>query len=133
MEIGDVNYLTVIAGAIVMMVLGAMWYSPMLFGGMWLATIGKKPEDIQADATIYAFPAIAALVTAFVLSLFAHAIYGDPEILEGVLVGVIAAAGVSVTATLVYSVFEGPPLKVWLIFSGYQLVGLALMGAIVTF
>jgi hypothetical protein len=132
MDIADVNFLTVIAGAIVMMALGAMWYSPVLFGNMWLAAIGKKPEDIQADSSIYAFPAIAALVTAFVLSLFAHAIYGDPEILEGVLVGVIAAAGISVTATLVYSVFEGPPLKVWLIYSGHQLLGLALIGAIVT-
>ena len=30
------------------MILGALWYSPVLFGKVWLNLIGKKPEDIEA-------------------------------------------------------------------------------------
>ena len=38
----NVNYLSVIAAAVAAMILGFVWYSQPLFGGLWTKIIGKE-------------------------------------------------------------------------------------------
>ena len=128
----EVKLIPVVIAAIVPMVMGALWYSPLLFGNLWLRLIGKKQEDIQGSPTGYAVATAASLVTAFLLSVFTHSIYGDPELLEGVLIGVVMGIGVRGMSTLVYSTFEGPPYSVWLLYKAYDTLAMAIMGAIIT-
>jgi Protein of unknown function (DUF1761) len=37
----DLNYFAVVVAALVPMVLGAVWYTPVLFGRQWLAASGN--------------------------------------------------------------------------------------------
>ena len=131
LSFSDVNFLTVIAGGVIYMVIGALWYSPLLFGNMWLGFIGKKQEDIQADPTNYLYAFGAALVMSFFIALFADAVGAD-KLLEGAEVGALAWLGFVATSNLVYSTFEGPPYKVWALFIAYELVCMVIIGAVVT-
>ena len=45
----DMNYLAVLAGAVISLAIGALWYSPPLFGNAWLALIGKTKEQAEQD------------------------------------------------------------------------------------
>ena len=36
-----VNYLAIVVAAIVIFILGGLWYSPMLFSRRWVKLIGK--------------------------------------------------------------------------------------------
>ena len=41
-----INYLGVLASAIMIFAIGALWYSPMLFGRLWVTAHGYTPEKI---------------------------------------------------------------------------------------
>jgi hypothetical protein len=43
----SINILAVILAAIVAFVLGALWYSPILFGKIWQKEIGFTGEDFK--------------------------------------------------------------------------------------
>ena len=45
-----INIWAVLVSIVAMMVIGALWYSPVLFGNTWLRLIGKKPEEIYRVA-----------------------------------------------------------------------------------
>ena len=70
-----VNYLAVLCSAVVMMVLGGLWYGP-LFGKQWMALMGIDPEKgqgmqaggMQGVWKSYALMALGALIMSFVLS-----------------------------------------------------------------
>ena len=47
MGIVSVNLLAVVVCAIVNMVLGALWYSPILFANSWMNLIGKSKEEMS--------------------------------------------------------------------------------------
>ena len=43
----DINFLAVLVATIVSMVLGALWYSPILFGKLWAKLSKFTEEDIE--------------------------------------------------------------------------------------
>ena len=128
MDFGSVNYIAVLLGAVLNMVLGTLWYGP-LFGNLWLKLIGKKKEDIQGAAWLYIASFVAAFVAALALSLVIQA-FGSTGFFEGLLIGVVVWLGFVSTVTLTFSIFEGPPLSVWLLFIAYQLVIFAVEGGV---
>ena len=49
MESMAINYWAVLVAAVAYMILGAIWYSPILFGSAWMRLIGKTKEQAMAD------------------------------------------------------------------------------------
>ena len=43
----EVNYLAVLVAAIVNMVVGALWYSPLLFGKAWMKLTGFNKKQLK--------------------------------------------------------------------------------------
>lgn len=133
--LGELNWLAVIVGALIYFALGALWYSPMLFGKAWQAAIGWDPERTppQMQATSYVIPALAYLVMAVAVGLLAAAT-GTDSFGEGVTLGVVVAIGLSLMHTLVGATFD-PNLKrpwTWFWISGtYNVVGLMVVAILV--
>lgn len=127
-EFPAVNWLAILAGTVVNMVIGFLWYGP-LFGQTWMNWIGKSADEIESDSSMYIFSTASALISAFVLALIVAA-FGASTITGGAVLGALVWLGIGATATLVYSVFEGPPLNVWALHVGYQLVVFVIMGAL---
>ena len=44
-----INYLAVLAGVVVNVVAGALWYSPLLFANPWMAETGISMEQINEN------------------------------------------------------------------------------------
>ena len=44
------NYLAVGAAALATIIIGALWYSPLLFGDLWLKAHGYPVEEMQQMA-----------------------------------------------------------------------------------
>ena len=73
-----INYLAVLAAAVAAMVVGSLWYSPLLFGKRWVAEMmfGKKnpepmkKEMISAMIGMFLGAVIMAYVLAYVLLVF---------------------------------------------------------------
>ena len=128
-----INYLAVLVAAIISMVIGGFWYSPMLFGKQWAELMNLAPKDMldmkkRANAS-YAINFLLLLLMAFVLAHFVDYAQATTFI-EGVQVGFWVWLGFIATISLGSVLWESKPIQVYLINAGYQLVSLLLMGII---
>nr|HPO45184.1 DUF1761 domain-containing protein [Spirochaetota bacterium] len=60
----EIQYLAVIAAAMANVAIGAVWYSPFVFGRTWMAHSGLRPEDMKGKGRAMLISAAVALVTA---------------------------------------------------------------------
>lgn len=130
-----INYLAVLVAAIVSMVIGGFWYSPLLFGKRWIEGMNFAPKDLldmkkRANAS-YTINFLLLLLMAFVLAHFVDYAQATTFI-EGVQAGFWIWLGFIATVSLGSVLWEGRPIPVYLINAGYQLLNLVLMGVILT-
>ena len=134
-----VNYLAVLACALVAMALGFLWYGP-LFGKKWSQLMGwgemtpEKTAEMQKKARpAYAASFVGSLIMAFVLShalVFASTYLNTSGISAGLQTGFWNWLGFVVPVTVGSVLWDGKPWKLWFISAGYYLVMLLIMGVI---
>jgi hypothetical protein len=122
-----VAYVAVLVAAVVHIVLGYVWFLPMVFGKRWEAASGKTlPKGTPPPMTL-AYMVVSALLAAYGLGLLFGGIGLVNGAVWGALIWLYFVAPVSSAAVF----FEGKSWMWWAITAGYWLVGLTLMGAIV--
>ena len=125
-----INWLAVLAAAVIRIVIGALWYSPVLFVRQWQALTGVTDDQLSARlGRGVAVDVVASLVMAFALANIVGA-SGITDWLNGALAGFWVWLGFILTATLTLWSFENRPLKLIAINTGQNLVALILMGAL---
>ena len=138
-DLPDMNWLAILVAAIVIFVLGGLWYSPVLFVKRWLALQGRTPEQEKAQAAaanmpvMYASAFLTALITSWAIALvFAHF---SSEIAmtaaHGAMFGFLFWLGFAAPTSYATAIFSGKPKQLWLIDSAYNLVSFVLAGIIV--
>ena len=133
LDLADVNYLAVIAAIAVNMIVGAVWYSPLLFARPWMVANGFTEEQIKAQGSAtrgYIVSVIASVVIAFAIALFAQAA-GAGAAIDGLLLGLAAGVGFVATTSAANYIFESRPLKLYLINAGYPVVSFTLIGLLI--
>ncbi len=70
----DLNYIAILVCAIAAMVIGSVWYSPFLFGKIWMKEMHMREEFTKGKSmgVTYAGAFLMALLTAFVLALYVN-------------------------------------------------------------
>ncbi|WP_163098997.1 DUF1761 domain-containing protein [Peribacillus alkalitolerans] len=132
MNFTDVSFLAILLAAISNSIIGALWYSPLLFSNIWMKGMGKRKEDFDAKGANvgYMLTMIASLVTAYALSLFILS-FDDVTIGGGALIGFLAGLGIASMRELAPTFFEGRKLVLYFISAGYHIVALTMMGIII--
>ena len=128
----NLNYPSIIVAALIYMAVGALWYSPKLFGKTWLHSMGHHKEEIQGVGVAYAGAFVGALVTAFVLSLFIHQMHAFTA-WKGACIGFWAWLGFVVPTHLGSVLWNKKSWQVFFIHIGCMLVTLILVGALLGF
>lgn len=132
----QINFMAVVAAAVVNMVLGFLWYGP-LFGKSWMKMIGYSKEDMEKAKKsgkmpkLYAIAAVGALVMAYVLSHFVQ-LGGNASATDGAMVGFWAWLGFIATTTLSSVLWEQKSWNLYFLNNGYYLVLLLINGALLT-
>ena len=128
-----IHWLPVIVSAVAVFVIGALWYSPMLFGKAWVKAHGHTPEKIEAMRAsmgrAYGVSFLCYVVMAVAMAILVRrmdVIYVRGGVKLGALIGVGFAATIGLTSHM----FSERKLATWLIDAGYQIVYLMVMGAI---
>ena len=126
----------VLAASVASMVIGFLWYSPLLFARPWMGLMGYDPDDkaklaeMQKGAgKLYGISFIATVVSAVVLAKIID-LTSVVTILYGMKVGFGIWLGFVATVQLTGALFTKQPIKLFLINTGYQLVCYLTMGAI---
>ncbi len=125
----DINYLAVIAAALVNMVIGSVWYSPALFAKQWVKLTGRKMEDMKGSGSGYTIAAVGALVQSWILAHFLH-YAGATTVSKGAMIGFWLWVGFVAVTMGVNTVFAGRRKKLWAIDAGYFLAVLVINGAL---
>jgi hypothetical protein len=128
-----VNYFAVLVAAIAAMVLGALWYSPLLFGKLWMALSGlgeKKLNDMKAKGMTkgYVLGFLSNLVMAYVLAWVIG--LGGVNIQNGLMISALAWLGFLATSSLGGVLWEGKSPKLYLLNAAHSLTSMLIMGAI---
>lgn len=138
MRFHHINLLAVLVAAISTMVVGFLWYSPLLFAKAWMREMGYDPNDKakmeemkKSAGRAYAGSFVASLISAFVLALFLHWVRAE-GLHYGLLVGFHVWLGFVATVQLTGVLFMKQSMKLFAINTGYQLVCYLAMGAILT-
>lgn len=131
LDLINVNWLAIIAAAVINMILGAVWYSPILFGNHWMKLTGvtKKTMRKGSTAPMYLGSFLTAIIMSFVLGQFL--IMSNATVVADALrVALWAWVGFIAPYGLTNMMFQNKPPQLFLIDSGYYLVSLLLMAVV---
>lgn len=141
MQFLGVNLWAVLVSAIATMVVGFLWYSPILFAKPWMILMGYDPNDKDPGAQekiaemqksagpSYTMSFIASILAAFVLGKLI-AVSGSTTAVDGLKIGLVVWLGFVTTVQFTNALFSRQRNKLYMINTGYQLVCYVAMGAI---
>lgn len=125
----DIHWLSVIIATLLAFGIGGLWYSPVLFGNIWLKEIKHIDEDPNKSnmALIFGFAFLLNFVSAIVLDLV---IGLESSLFDGILKSLMVCGAFVVTALGINYLFSSKSLNLFLIDAGYFLFYYAVMGAV---
>ena len=138
MQMHHLNWVAVLVAAISTMVVGFLWYSPLLFAKPWMREMGYDPNDKakteemkKSAGSAYGGSFVASLVSAFTLALILHGL-GREDLHFGIMASFHIWLGFVATVQFTGALFAKQSMKLFAINTGYQLVCYLVMGAILT-
>jgi len=130
-----INYWAVLLAGVLSMALGALWYSPYLFGMTWVKLSKFSTKDLarlKKSGSVkrsYTIMFLTTLVTGYVLSHFVDYI-GAASLLGGVQLGFWIWLGIAAPLQLGMVLWEGRPVKLYFLITGHTLANLVLVSAV---
>jgi hypothetical protein len=131
-----INWLAAIVAALFTMLVGFLWYSPILFAKPWMREMGYDPNDKTKTEEMkkkagptYGASTLAAIVSALTLAMFFALMHVD-NLHHGLAVAFHVWLGFVTTVQLTGVLFMGQSLKLFAINTGYQLASYLAMGTI---
>ena len=111
MHFVGVNLYAVLLCAVATMVVGFLWYSPMLFANPWMVLMGYDPNDKAKIAEMqksagpsYGMSFIASVLSAIVLGKLI-AVAGATSAMEGLKIGLVVWLGFVTTVQFTNALF----------------------------
>ena len=136
MHMHSLNWLAILVAAVVTMILGFLWYSPLLFAKAWTREMGydlndkaKMDEMRKSVGPAYAGSFVASLISAFTLALILHGMRAE-SLHFGIMASFHIWLGFVATVQFTGALFAKQSMKLFAINTGYQLVCFLAMGAI---
>ena len=108
-----VNIWAIMLAAFSYLIIGSLWYSPLLFGKLWIRLIGFCDEDFKTNKPMWmimTFSFLSAAIAALVIS----AVLGPRQSADfGAIVGAIIAVCWISMSKLYNVLFENQPIKLF--------------------
>lgn len=129
MNMSTLNVWAILVAAIVAFMLGALWFSPAVFGKVWKTANGfgtNEPQKATGAMMFLAF--VLTLVMSANLAMFLND--AKTTLAWGATAGFLAGFGWVTMGMGIVSIFERRPWTYVLVNGGYLTVALMVMGAI---
>ncbi len=129
----SINIWSILVAAVVSFIIGAVWYSPALFGKQWMTLTNTgiiTPEQKKGMWKLYVTQFLLSVVTMCILG-FGIAAMQISSAIDGATLGLLAWIGFYATTGAGNLLWERKPLKLVLIATGSILLILIVGGAII--
>src|SRR5688500_19949161 len=126
----QLNYLAILVASLATFLIGGLWYSPAVFGKLWMRENGFTEEQLKKSnmIKIFGLTFLLSVIAAVNLAMFMGP-ESDPAM--GALWGFLAGFGWVATFVGTHYLFERKSFTLFLINAGYSIVALTVMGVII--
>ena len=125
----EVSLIAVLAASVLNMIIGSLWYSPMLFGSIWMQSVNISKEDIQQADMKKAFTSgfLNNLLMVYFLGLLIALVGpgGVDELITMILVTVMATV---IPDEFSGMIWEHRPMDMLVVNGGYSTVTMLTSG-----
>lgn len=131
MDISTLNWLAIIVAALANFLVGGLWYSPLLFGKLWMKENNFTEEELRKGnmPKIFGLTFVFSFVMAFNLAMYLND--AGTTASWGAIAGFLAGFGWVAMSIFVIGQFERKSTKYMLIHAGYVTISFILMGLII--
>lgn len=128
----DLDWLAIVVAGVVYFVLGAVWYSPTVFGKKWMELVGMTEEKMKEGGQAGPLFGMLLLNLLAALALGALLAWSDTTgLTEALIFSLFIAIGFVITTELTHVLFEKTDTELFMINAGYHVVGIVLMGFVI--
>jgi hypothetical protein len=139
-----VNLLAVLLAVVASFVANFVWFGPKTFYPVWARALGKDPTSNPGEgqglgmAAVFGLTIVGSVVSALTVCWVlqaALAVYStaDASLAFGAVTGAALGVGIAAATSLGHRLFAGQGLTVWAIEVGGDILGLTLMGVVLSF
>ena len=127
----DFNYWAILVALVASQVLGAFWYSQILFGKPWMKLTGLTAEYIKEHPPKmeYVVSLVGSLITTLVMA-WLHQRLGSTTVWDGLELGLIGGVGFAGAGVAANYAFTGRSSKLFLIELGQVTIGMIIISLI---
>ncbi len=129
--LSKVNLWAVILAAFSYLILGTLWYSPLLFGNKWIKLKGFTDADFKTNKPMWMITlasflsaAVAATVISIILGPKSNGVFGA---IIGACIAIFFISMSKLTSVL----FENQPVRLFFLHAGFDIVAFIIMGSII--
>ncbi len=133
-DFGAINWLAVVAATIFAMAFGMLYYMPFAVGNAWMDALGKTVEDFTSRGNHmlpFAVAIIGALLSVTTIAILVQ-LTGADTFIGGLVIGALAAVGLVLAPMATGYIFEGRPLKLYIINAAENSISLIVIALILT-
>ena len=130
-----INYLAVVVATVAAFALGGIWYSPLLFAKLWVKSHSYTEEQVAAMQKSAGKAYGVSLVCQWLIALAIAVLVGYlhlEHLGQGLKLSLLIWVGFAFPLGLMANMFSEKRITVFCIDTGYQLLYLLIMGAIIT-
>lgn len=131
----ELPYIPALVAALAQFIIGMMWYSPFMFGDMWMKLSGITKAQIEENmkkgmAGTMLGGLLSSIVTALVLAYFLQMMQ-VMDAMSAVKMAALLWLGFNAPVMIGGVLWEGKPCKLFVLQTSYYLVTWCVMGAII--
>jgi hypothetical protein len=132
MESVQFNWLAIIVATVFAAVVGALWYSPLLFLNRWMELRGVTRESMQGAMSPAAAVAGSVLLNLIAMTTLAMVVSwaGAATLMDGLMVGAIVGLGIAIAMAARSILFENQSAQLFALNNVYTIILFMAGGAI---
>ena len=124
-----INFVPVMAAAVGLWILGALWYSPVLFGRMARSGVPENAKAADKRWALSMLLTFAANISVSVILLHVILLNGTYGIKGGAKFGFVVGLGLVAAPMLATYIWEKRPLRLFVVNAGYWILALTISSA----
>ncbi len=131
--LANLNWLAILAGAAAYFVLGALWYSPVLFANPWARMVGLKFDDPDAKKgmpLLFIGSFVLMFIASWCLALLLQLLPGAGT-MQAAKLGMLVSVCFSFTAMAISYLYTRKPAALYAIDGGYHILGTVLAAVVI--
>ena len=131
--LSQLNWLAILVASVAYFMLGALWYSKILFANVWIKGTGinmDNPDSKKGVGGIMAFTFILEFVICIGLAILLYRL-GLSTVMSGAKTGLITGICFSATTISISYLYQMKPKVLSLVDAGYHIVGQIIAGIII--